>query len=429
MPFKIAALILCLSPITLTAQTLAPEPVVSGYVTSVEPDGTFAVEGWPIRFDPRVVFFVHGNDGTATSTSSFRPFVGEFVDVVGERSKGKSAPRFILATRVTQVLPDLSAVGGTGIIDLAPNANPLLPDRVVRADGRILRIPPTAKIKFDDKLTADSAFATNVWIDYQGIPQSDATILVDKATFRKNTVKAYEEKLHKKDEYDPSAVSQDEHQSEVSKFFRGIDLKKVHPHPDADLQARISRIGENLIPAYQRALAPDDPTRLNYRFQVVDLQGYKEPFSLPNGIILIPFHGLERLKSDSELAAPMAIAIAFALEKETVRGRPARNSLTGARAAGYVAGAVIPGVGIAGDIATGVTQKHLNDLQVEQAGRVALCLMHDAGYDIQLAPIALWLGEPDEAEPIEKIKMPKRSANLYKSLGTTWRPGSLANAN
>ena len=427
MSSKFAALILCLFPITLAAQVTGA--VTAGYVTAVNPDGGFEVEGWPIELDSKATYFVRNNTGADTSVNAFRPFVGEFLDVYGERSKGKSAPRLIHATRLFQIVPAANSVHGTAIIDLVPQHDAMNPDHILRTDGRFLRILATAKLKFDDQLTADTAFHTHIWIDYEATPQEDATFLVERATFRKNVVKASEEKLHKKEEYDPSAVRPDEHQSGISKLFHGLDVKKLHPHPDSDLQARIGRIGESLVPAYQRALAPDDPTRLNFRFQVVDFDGYNEPFSLPNGIVLIPFGGLDRLKSDSEIAAPIAIAIAFALEKEQVRGQPAKNKLNSAKGVGYLAGILVPGVGLAGDISTELTQNHLDNLQIEQAGRVALCLMHDAGLDLQLAPIALWLSNSEKPEPREKIKMPRTAANLYKSLGTTWKPGSLANAN
>ena len=54
MPFKIAALILCLFPITLAAQSTGP--VASGYITSVDSDGSFAVEGTPVRPDSKTEY-------------------------------------------------------------------------------------------------------------------------------------------------------------------------------------------------------------------------------------------------------------------------------------------------------------------------------------------------------------------------------------
>lgn len=113
---KLAALILCLFPITLVAQSTGP--VASGYITSIDSDGSFSIEGWPVRVDPKATFIVR--DGTAESPLAlFTPYVGEFVDLFGsapkERSKGP-----ILASRVSQVLPIVGDVHGTAIIDLPP---------------------------------------------------------------------------------------------------------------------------------------------------------------------------------------------------------------------------------------------------------------------------------------------------------------------
>jgi len=424
MPFKIAALILCLFPITLAAQSTGP--VASGYITSVDSDGSFAVEGTPVRPDSKTEYNERDDNSATKSNASFHPFVGEFVEVFGPAPKRKSGMP-ILATRVTELPPVLGDVHGTAIIDFVPPSEPSVPDHIVRADGFILRIPATASVKFEEPLTPQTGFATNIWINYRGVLQKDGTILVSTAALRKNTVKSYEDKLHKKKEYDPAAVSPDANQSGVSKFFLGLDVKRFPPHPDADLQARIGRIGNTLVPAFQRALPSNEPTRLDFRFQVVDVKEFNEPLALANGIVLVPYIGLDRLKTDSQIATPIAIAIAVALEKEQVRGRPARNTLTGTALAGDIAGFFIPFAGLPGDIATGIAQKHLIDLQMEQAGRVALCLMHDAGYEIQSAPLAMWLSTPKDPKPIEKIKLPARAAYLFKTLGTIWQTGSPAN--
>ncbi|MGH9562634.1 MAG: hypothetical protein ACRD3S_14375, partial [Terracidiphilus sp.] len=51
---------------------------------------------------------------------------------------------------------------------------------------------------------------------------------------------------------------------------------------------------------------------------------------------------------------------------------------------------------------------------------VALCLMHDAGYDIGEAPKAWWLLNSKNPRPISRISLPHRAAYLYRILGETW---------
>ncbi len=419
---KFAALILSLLPISLAGQSTGH--IAAGYITSVNPDGTFSVEGWPVHLESNPVFFVHLNPGGEVPATSFEPFVGEFVEVGGSRTKGKSTQGLILGSSVTRIMPDLDAVHGTAIIDFVPPPDATGPDSIVRADGRFLRIPATAKVKFEDGLIAGSILSTNTWITYAGQKLNDGTVLVETATLCKNSVKGYESKLQTKTDYDPAAVKPNQQQGRASKWMLGFGPRKVHPHSVDVLQARITRIGESLVPEYQRSLAAEDPTRLSFRFYLVDLPELQLPIALTNGIVLVPFARLNRLHSDSELAAPLAIAIAFALEKVQIRDRTAKNTLAAAEVAGLLS--LLSPVAIAGLVVVNKSRESINDLQIEQAGRVALCLLHDAGYDIDMAPMALWLADPDEAQPIQKTRMPKRAADLYESLGTVWQPRGVA---
>jgi hypothetical protein len=64
------------------------------------------------------------------------------------------------------------------------------------------------------------------------------------------------------------------------------------------------------------------------------------------------------------------------------------------------------------------------DRTLQQSGRVGLCFLHDAGYDIAQAPLAWWLLAPRKPASIDRIMMPPRAATLYIALGTTWHPAA-----
>jgi hypothetical protein len=85
------------------------------------------------------------------------------------------------------------------------------------------------------------------------------------------------------------------------------------------------------------------------------------------------------------------------------------------------AGLWIPGIGLASGIATYTRGKYIQTDLLNQSGRVSLGLLHDAGYDINQAPIAWWMLATDSADKLPSTPLPHRAANLYKSLGTTWR--------
>jgi hypothetical protein len=89
-----------------------------------------------------------------------------------------------------------------------------------------------------------------------------------------------------------------------------------------------------------------------------------------------------------------------------------------------VAGVFIPGVGIATDIAGSKVEAHVHAMQLQQSGCVSLDFLHDAGYDIDQAPMAWWLLGSKSPKPIEQITMPPRATTLYMALGITWRPAT-----
>jgi hypothetical protein len=57
----------------------------------------------------------------------------------------------------------------------------------------------------------------------------------------------------------------------------------------------------------------------------------------------------------------------------------------------------------------------------DQNARVALWLMHRAGYDIYQAPLAFWLIASKKPEPIANIPIPLQTEDFYKELGLLWR--------
>ena len=55
--------------------------------------------------------------------------------------------------------------------------------------------------------------------------------------------------------------------------------------PDQEVENYVNRIGQQLIPEYQRSLAPNDSGKIPFRFFVV--QKTPNAFALPNGIVVI----------------------------------------------------------------------------------------------------------------------------------------------
>lgn len=251
--------------------------------------------------------------------------------------------------------------------------------------------------------------------------QTDGTIVVSAAEVWPNVVTSSEDKLRAKREFDPSEIDEGDAQSGLSKAFRGIDVRRLPAHHDDALQSRIDRIGQSVIPAYQKALPVTDPTRIHFRFQVVETDRFLDAIAFANGIILVPYPAITRLENDSEIAAVLADNIAASLEKQEILHQPAQHRMLAAGIAGDIGGLVVPGLGIATGLTTGGVEKHAITMHRRQSGRVALCFMQDAGYDLTQAPVAWWLLAPAKPKPLAKTHVPDRAAYLFSVLGTTWR--------
>jgi predicted Zn-dependent protease len=187
------------------------------------------------------------------------------------------------------------------------------------------------------------------------------------------------------------------------------------------MQQRVESIGEALIPAYQGDLPDNDPSKINFRFQVVDQPKLRDALTLSNGIILVPQQVVDRLKNDSQLATVLADNIACALEKQQLRQIPAGRAMTAGDVALIVGGAFVPGLGFAGPAGMMAGGAVMIRRAEEQSGRVSLVLLHRAGYDLAEAPITWWILGSSKEKPLEKTGMPARAKYLYRILDTTWR--------
>ena len=305
------------------------------------------------------------------------------------------------------------------MIDLVPTGSPN-GVHIVRADGFLLKFTPDSRLAFNPPISAIDQLSTNLWIEYRGVQQTDGTVVVSAAEVWPNVVTSSEDKLRTKREFDPSEIDEGDAQSGLSKTLRGIDVRRLPAHHDDAFQTRINRIGQSLIPVYQKALPVTDPSRINFRFQVVETDRFRDAIAFANGIILVPYPAISRLETDSEIAAVLADNIAASLEKQEILHQPAEHRMLAAGIAGDVGGLVVPGLGIATALTAGGIEKHAITMHRRQSGRVALCLLNDAGYDLTQAPMAWWLLASAKPKSLEQIHLPDRAAYLYSVLGTTW---------
>lgn len=325
---------------SIPAQDALDRPTVSGYVTHVSSPTQFEVNGSHIVCDGSTMFGTEEHGIKNSTTTPPRLYIGEAIKVYGTSHRKTHT---VSATDVVLPVAAPGQLSGQAIISLVPSpVKPQPGTLLVRADGYRILITPKTTTKFEAPLSSLSGITANIWITYEGKLRPDGVLVADNAAFRANIIPKGEDKLRTKAEYDPKTVDPKDKQSGISKAFLGTKAKKIPPYNDPAMQARIERIGASLVPAYQKSLSANDPTKINFRFQLIDEPKWNGAATLPNGIILVPRQVVERMQNDSQLAAVLADGIACALEKQLYRVLPAVHKMTAAQLAGMPAASLCP---------------------------------------------------------------------------------------
>jgi len=391
-------------------------PLLTGYVTRSASGSDFDVNAERILCGPDTRYGLSNGDSYSAGCPERAPVPGQMVDVYGHRKK-----RVIVADRLEFRPLSHGDISGFAVIDAVLSAK-AGGDIEIRADGYPMVITPKTEVQFVPPISGPADIMTNVWVEYDAKPGKNGVFVARSVRFRQNFVTDKEDAMRTKSDYDPSAVPAGERQNPV-KVGLGAppDPKRIPPWPNQEMQERLDTIGAKLVPAYQRALANTDPSRINFRFQLTDGERLKWVWALPSGIILVPHQVVERMDNDSQLAEVLADNIACVLEKQTYRLRVANAVFsTGAVAQWAEFVPVIGGPAALAGIGLGTSQAIEIRKEEHQSERVSLSLMHDAGYDVSEAPKAWWLLASKKPKPITGIAMPERSEYLYKILGEVW---------
>ena len=262
--------VLSFSASTAIAEDSSRAPNLDGYVTRVISAQDFDVNATRVLTSSKTRYVV-GTSTIASPNFAYTPRFGQSAKIFGNLDKKHQT---VTATEIRfGAPPPDDNVSGLAIIDLIPKHDHSNPHQLlVRADGYLILISPDTSFRSNLPDQSLAAIHTNVWIDYHGRRQPDGTILADKASFIDNKIahSARRQATSQNLNYDPEKIGPDAHQSGVRKAFLGQDPKKIPPYKDASMQARVDRIGSSLIPAYQKALPESDPTKIIFRFELVD---------------------------------------------------------------------------------------------------------------------------------------------------------------
>ncbi len=413
MRLPLFALLLCALSANSFAQQTEDVPSLDGYLTRVASANDFDANGFRVVVSPKTQFSRVILMNTVPSAKDLDLFLGAHVQIFGKVDHKKQS---IQAKQILLLPPVSPLVKGAGLIDRLPALSSGSSEgKLVRADGYVILLNAETGITLRPPLTSLDEVGTNVWIAYKGEQRNDGVVVASTAVLSGNEVPAKEEKARTKADYDPAAVDPNAKQSAASKAFLGVDPKQVPPYRDDAIQARVSKIGDSLVPRFQRDLPDGDPTKLRFRFQVVDEPKWRDAVIGPLGVILVPKQVVERMENDSQLAAVLAGSIAALLEDGFYRLKSVKEKATAAQIAELAVGG-LPAKLVTGKVASDAEKRIEN-----QAARVSLCLMKDAGYNLAEAPKAWWILSTKEPKPLVDVKLPERVQYLYEQLGTTWR--------
>ncbi len=394
----------------------AIKPTADGYVFSYTSKSSFSVNGMEVVTTPDTQYArrVKEGDGyTDTSDPSLadRLTLGTQVQVFGDRNSHHQ----IVAQQIffKQPTPQNYIASGEAVIQEIISSKP---NTVVEADGYKISIPATVNIQRQGQLAANAPPAENLWLNYTGKLGADGLVVANQATLKpfvfgfrsKDALRADGDKF----------LAPDYAANRAGKVNLGFGIVGSIP-ADKKLQQRLQTIGERLIPQCQKDMADSDLQKIHFHFYAFDNKRFRIPVASQDGSVFVTVQTVERMQNDDELAAVLADAMAQALEWQ-----PMQKILQQSKDASMMMGmAGIPSLGpltvitldsVAISKAHGAKKGGQN--MERQRARVALALLHDAGFDVYQAPVAWQLLLARNAKKALTEPLPPPSKYLWSVL-------------
>lgn len=421
---SVAVLALVVIAIPVLAQ---PQYPIEGYINVVRSSTSFEVDGRRFFITPETRFGLIG-PGSASSASPLREAlrIGAYVQVDGVDSAGMQP---IIATTVLIRDEQNRSLEGIGVITQVISPEP---NMVFEADGYLIRITTFTKLAYLGGLSSLADVSANTWLSFSGKRGQDGTVEAAKVRFfpgkptkfkAAKVLEIAEVKTRPAGAKDAAMTSKamgtpalsDDGASLKEDEQLKIGLGRWHTLPaDQPLQQRLHRIGMALIPAYQRDMADDDPSKIHFRFFAIDNNKWRGAVCLLDGAVLVSQQTIERL-NDDQLAAVAADGVACNLQRQTARRVVDLRKEMGVDIALDAAGAFVPGIVLVAMLGSSgaLTGNEVATMREERL-RIALVLMHDAGFDPWQAPEAWRLADPKKV-PANPAVLPYPDSSCYQT--------------
>ena len=386
---------------------------IHGYVTDVRSHRTFYVEDHRIVRHDALAFELVREDSDSVSLSEFAPEdlrVGLEVAVTGTLTPGNHE---IHATSIRVFQEELRAVRRTALLERAPVLD-MTPDGWSGdffADGQVIRVSPFTVVDYkpnqserralkqkrrgtsprmaDARADGEDVLAQplrsldeigpNTFLTYEGMREEDGSIAATHLSFTRNELQPNEQRFQMR--LRPVVKESDYEKRKPGRLSIGWAYRfKLVPSEEA--QNYLRRLGESLIPDYQRNLRPDDPEKTPFQFFLVK-GAFPNAFATPNGVIVVFSSLIELLQNEAQLAFVLSHEIAHAIQEHTRQQMEHKRGERIALKLGSIAASAF-GVPVAPDImvqaehaiVAGYSRKHEN-----QADRIGLEYVVANGYD------------------------------------------------
>ncbi|HVP44714.1 MAG TPA: M48 family metalloprotease [Terriglobales bacterium] len=385
---------------------------IRGYVTAVTSPTSFEIEDYKITGGGLALSFE--KEGHDAAPEGFKPEdirVGTDLEITGELDEKTGELR---AQSIKVFLDEGKRLKRTAVIDRLPQILKQ-PDGSFSgaffADGQQIRLAPATQVVFrpshaerealkksgqksatgEDEdiglrpLQSLEEIHPNMLLTYEGTRQADGSLAASRLEFTRNELEPGEVKMWKA--LTPFGKNPDFQKFKPGEMtINGVGKFKIIPNQY--VQRYIQELGHSLVPLYQRAMPESDPSKIPFRFFLVE---NKEPnaFALANGTVVVNSGLFDILESEAQLASVLSHEIAHAIQRHAWRQQQYHK---GARTAMKIAG--ILGSAATGDSAiasatqlidTAIKKGYSRSLE-NQADRLGLQYMYEAGYDIREAP-------------------------------------------
>jgi hypothetical protein len=374
-----------------------------GYITAVHLPAGFDVNSEHVVLQPDV-----SKDNPLRDAVR----VGAYVDVIGANNR---STKTVTADSVLFRDDWDKKLSGFGVIDkiLTMGQEP-----VFRADGYKIRVISITEVSFKGDLKNLADVGTGIWLKYEGKRDKSGVLIASKAEFVSAKLSQDEVTFAQKQNDIPSQGALLDADGNLQNARAKVRLSDAggycgwHRVPaDQSLQEKVRRLGMSVIPGYQKQLKDDDPSKIQFRFYVVDEKQIRSELVCKEGLILVPTQVVERLRNDDQMAALLADGVAFSLQLQEVRVTTNKSLLISAEVADDVFLIVDPLDFLI--VNTAVAPLAMRPIAVkmqEQRGRIALALVADAGYDPYQAPEVWRLLAPKSLpKNLNSLKYPDRS--------------------